>query len=129
MKEQVTQELSLAEQEKALDRELAEISPYLDRGFSLATPSQAVLDRIHQEAVRQTMRKKSFRLRIKILSAAASLAILAGGVFHFVHFEAPQDSQGALFMGTPEDFLDLQSLDADSCFYGEAEIWEKTSED
>ena len=124
MKDTTNQQASRAADEKILEREFAEIAPCLDRGFSHATPSQAVLDQIHQEAVRQTFRKRVWARRIKILSAAASLAILAGGTFHLLHDSSPTETEGAFFIGTAEDFLDLQSLNEETYFNEEANLWE-----
>lgn len=112
---------SSIEDEILNDPDYDEIVSLVHKGFEKVEPSQAVLDRIHQEAERVTMRKKAFWFRIRVLSAAASLAILVAGAFHLF---TPEEPEVPIFTDTAEELLELQSLSDATYFSGEITLWE-----
>lgn len=115
----------------ALEADLAALAPLVREGFASAEPSPGVLARIHEEAVRQAARqaawRRGFRRFVRIAALAASLALLAGGVFLF-RPAGPGGRGGVADAGAPapaadeaaELLLAMQGLDADGYFDSDA---------
>ncbi|MBO7655444.1 MAG: hypothetical protein J6U40_11040 [Kiritimatiellae bacterium] len=110
----------------ALERDLASVLPFVQKGFAGVEPSAETLAAIHQAAERQAMRKPAFWRRVRVIAIAASIILVVGGLCHVYLPElthpqpkavtvAQQESNDRTDMD-PDVLLYMQGMDDESFF-------------
>ncbi|MBP5320172.1 MAG: hypothetical protein J6334_04225 [Kiritimatiellae bacterium] len=113
----------------ALERELASVLPFVQKGFADVEPSEKVMAALRREAEVQVMRRRGFWRRVRVAAVAASIILILGGLCHVYLPELthPQPKPVAVSQQEatertamePDVLLDILGMDEDSYFLSE----------